>query len=80
METLPILELFKRMVPQHQIEILCIVFLSLPQTLLENLAQFGGQEEELWVEILETRSNGHFNYEIALEMNLLINSFEGNAA
>ena len=37
-ETSPILELFKRMVPQHQIEILCIVLLSLPQTMLENLA------------------------------------------
>ena len=79
MQTLPILELFKRMVPQHQIEILSIVLLSLPQTMLENLAQFGGQEEELWIEILETRSNGHFNLEIALEMNLLINAFEGDA-
>ena len=70
-ETLPIIELFKRMAPLHQLDIMCLVLLALPRALIAQMTVSGFSEEEsrLWSTIAMVNTEEYeLNIVVAIEL------------
>jgi len=75
-----IVEIFKRMVPRHELEFLSLVLLALPASLVATLQEQnqGRDEAELWATIAEIGTNNAHNLDVAIEVELLSNAFNGH--
>ena len=67
------------MVPRHERELLCLVLLALPPCLIATFKEHsrGKDEEALWISVTRIRAEKVFNFDVAIELEILENAFCG---